>query len=81
MYAILISHLHPSLVSSPQGFLWDLNSFDQFGVELGKVLAGNVRSVMAAHRRATEAPQEAKLPTGTRRLLSRFLNKRSQSKL
>lgn len=25
-----------------QGYLWDINSFDQYGVELGKVLANNV---------------------------------------
>ena len=25
-----------------QGHLWDINSFDQWGVELGKVLAGSV---------------------------------------
>ena len=25
-----------------QGFIWNLNSFDQMGVELGKVLAGNI---------------------------------------
>lgn len=29
-----------------QGFIWDLNSFDQFGVELGKVLAGNVKKLL-----------------------------------
>ena len=26
-----------------EGFLWDVNSFDQWGVELGKSLAKNVR--------------------------------------
>jgi glucose-6-phosphate isomerase len=30
----------------PQGFIWNVNSFDQWGVELGKVLATKVRSVM-----------------------------------
>jgi glucose-6-phosphate isomerase len=29
-----------------QGCLWGVNSFDQWGVELGKVLAGNVLSLM-----------------------------------
>ncbi|BAM41244.1 glucose-6-phosphate isomerase [Theileria orientalis strain Shintoku] len=28
-----------------QGFLWDINSFDQMGVELGKELANNLRSL------------------------------------
>jgi len=26
------------------GFLWDINSFDQYGVELGKVLGKNIRT-------------------------------------
>jgi glucose-6-phosphate isomerase len=25
-----------------QGVIWNINSFDQWGVELGKVLAGNI---------------------------------------
>ncbi len=33
-----------------QGFVWGLNSFDQWGVELGKVLAKQVRSQLAASR-------------------------------
>jgi glucose-6-phosphate isomerase len=27
-----------------QGVLWDVNSFDQWGVELGKVLAKNIET-------------------------------------
>lgn len=30
-----------------EGFIYDINSFDQFGVELGKVLAKNARAVFA----------------------------------
>ena len=30
-----------------EGFLYDINSFDQWGVELGKVLAKDVRGVLA----------------------------------
>ena len=30
-----------------QGIIWDLDSFDQWGVELGKVLAGEVLSHIA----------------------------------
>jgi len=37
-----------------QGFLWDLNSFDQFGVELGKVLAGNVRNLLKCDNKEEE---------------------------
>ncbi|MBU0993263.1 MAG: glucose-6-phosphate isomerase [Proteobacteria bacterium] len=45
-----------------QAFLWDINPFDQFGVELGKVLAGNIRKQMAkknennAHQLNTNNP-------------------------
>jgi glucose-6-phosphate isomerase len=31
-----------------ESFLWGINAFDQFGVELGKVLANNIRNEMAA---------------------------------
>lgn len=30
-----------------EGFLYDINSFDQFGVELGKILAKDARNVFA----------------------------------
>ncbi len=33
-----------------EGFIWDINSFDQWGVELGKVLAKNVREQIVAVR-------------------------------
>jgi len=33
-----------------QGFIWGINSFDQWGVELGKVLAKQVRSQLNASR-------------------------------
>ncbi|CAB9501863.1 Glucose-6-phosphate isomerase [Seminavis robusta] len=33
-----------------QGFIWGINSFDQFGVELGKVMAKNVRTQITAAR-------------------------------
>jgi glucose-6-phosphate isomerase len=34
-----------------QGVLWDINSFDQWGVELGKVLAKNIESELAGPAR------------------------------
>eukprot|EP00201_Polytomella_parva_P022526 CAMPEP_0175041642 /NCGR_PEP_ID=MMETSP0052_2-20121109/2045_1 /TAXON_ID=51329 ORGANISM="Polytomella parva, Strain SAG 63-3" /NCGR_SAMPLE_ID=MMETSP0052_2 /ASSEMBLY_ACC=CAM_ASM_000194 /LENGTH=678 /DNA_ID=CAMNT_0016304213 /DNA_START=251 /DNA_END=2288 /DNA_ORIENTATION=- len=34
-----------------QGFVWGINSFDQWGVELGKVLATKVRRVLAGKRK------------------------------
>lgn len=33
-----------------QGFLWHVNSFDQWGVELGKQLAKKIRNEMKAAR-------------------------------
>jgi glucose-6-phosphate isomerase len=33
-----------------QGFVWGINSFDQWGVELGKVLASRVRAEMHSCR-------------------------------
>ena len=33
----------PEPPTAPQGFVWGINSFDQWGVELGKVLASKVR--------------------------------------
>merc|ERR1719254_300485 len=34
-----------------QGWVWDINSFDQWGVELGKVLAKEVRNYLEAARK------------------------------
>lgn len=32
--------------TSIEGFLWEVNSYDQWGVELGKVLAKRMRDVL-----------------------------------
>jgi len=42
-----------------QGFIWDINSFDQWGVELGKTLAGEVRTTMLAARQAANAANKS----------------------
>ncbi|MFN2350204.1 MAG: hypothetical protein ABR558_11645, partial [Thioalkalivibrio sp.] len=34
-----------------QGFLWNVNSFDQEGVQLGKILAEEILEHMARHRK------------------------------
>jgi glucose-6-phosphate isomerase len=34
-----------------EGFIWNINPFDQFGVELGKVTAGTIRNEMAMRNR------------------------------
>jgi glucose-6-phosphate isomerase len=48
-----------------QGWLWQVNSFDQWGVELGKVLA---RSILPALQQGADAAQDA----STAALISRF---------
>jgi glucose-6-phosphate isomerase len=37
-----------------EGFLWGVNSFDQYGVELGKSLAGELRGEMAQRNQALQ---------------------------
>ena len=57
------------------GFVWGINSFDQWGVELGKVLAKNVRSTMATARRdGRKVSEEDGYNGSTLRLLNRFLS-------
>lgn len=40
-----------------EGFIFGVNSFDQWGVELGKVLAKNVRGVFADKEKGQEASE------------------------
>lgn len=54
-----------------QGFLWGINSFDQWGVELGKSLASQVRKQLHASRKKREPIQGFNSSTST--LLSRYL--------
>eukprot|EP00752_Nemacystus_decipiens_P008193 g7329.t1 len=55
-----------------EGFMWDINSFDQWGVELGKSLATDIREKMERFRSpAQEAPSG--LNPSTYRLMSRYL--------
>lgn len=39
-----------------EAFVWDINPFDQFGVELGKSLAKDIRAAIAARNRGGESP-------------------------
>lgn len=57
-----------------QGFIWDINSFDQWGVELGKKLALEVKGHLLEGRRngVEETPVEASNPA-TSRLLNYYL--------
>jgi glucose-6-phosphate isomerase len=55
-----------------QGFVWGINSFDQWGVELGKALAGGVRKQLNASRADTDAPVTGFNPS-TAAMLARYL--------
>jgi glucose-6-phosphate isomerase len=56
-----------------QGFVWGINSFDQWGVELGKVLANKVRATLSKARAdGSGAPVEGYNPSTTA-LLSKYL--------
>ncbi|XP_024032539.1 glucose-6-phosphate isomerase, cytosolic 2B-like [Morus notabilis] len=54
-----------------QGFIWGINSFDQWGVELGKSLATQVRKQLHASRTKGEPVQGFNCSTTT--LLTRYL--------
>eukprot|EP00382_Lankesteria_abbotti_P000803 CAMPEP_0113845190 /NCGR_PEP_ID=MMETSP0372-20130328/623_1 /TAXON_ID=340204 /ORGANISM="Lankesteria abbotti" /LENGTH=561 /DNA_ID=CAMNT_0000814213 /DNA_START=148 /DNA_END=1833 /DNA_ORIENTATION=- /assembly_acc=CAM_ASM_000359 len=57
-----------------EGFLLGINSFDQWGVELGKVLATTIRSYLAAERSGDDAgAKNIKLPEPTQRLLDAYI--------
>ena len=55
-----------------QGFVWGINSFDQWGVELGKVLAKQVRGQLSKSRK-NNAPVEGFNPSTTA-LLRKYLS-------
>eukprot|EP00559_Dactyliosolen_fragilissimus_P009841 CAMPEP_0184855686 /NCGR_PEP_ID=MMETSP0580-20130426/841_1 /TAXON_ID=1118495 /ORGANISM="Dactyliosolen fragilissimus" /LENGTH=573 /DNA_ID=CAMNT_0027350251 /DNA_START=151 /DNA_END=1872 /DNA_ORIENTATION=+ len=54
-----------------QGFVWGLNSFDQWGVELGKVLAKQVRAQLSASRKG--GAQVQGFNSSTSKLLEAYL--------
>jgi glucose-6-phosphate isomerase len=54
-----------------QGFLWGINSFDQWGVELGKSLANKVRTQLSASRTSGAAVEGFNPSTSA--LLARYL--------
>jgi glucose-6-phosphate isomerase len=64
-----------------QGFIWGLNSFDQWGVELGKVLASQVRASMNEKRTKGEKVAEADgFNPSTTAMLNRYLEGKAQLK-
>ncbi|XVF73718.1 hypothetical protein PTKIN_Ptkin13bG0005400 [Pterospermum kingtungense] len=65
---LLASYEHRIAV---EGFVWGINSFDQWGVELGKSLATQVRKQLHASRTKGE-PVEG-FDFGTTQLLTRYM--------
>ena len=58
-----------------QGFIWGVNSFDQWGVELGKVLATKVRKQLSSSRKeATPSISEGSFNPSTTMLLQKYLS-------
>ncbi|MCY4473345.1 MAG: glucose-6-phosphate isomerase [Kistimonas sp.] len=51
-----------------QGVIWQINSFDQFGVELGKVLGDSIFE----HLTGTQTPPEPDLPPGLSPWIERY---------
>jgi glucose-6-phosphate isomerase len=58
-----------------QGAVWDIDSFDQWGVELGKVLAKRVEPVLTG---GDESAAEAGLDPSTAGLVTRYLRLRGR---
>ena len=57
-----------------EGFIWNINSFDQWGVELGKSLASEVRTQIHASR-SENAEISNKFNSSTTNLLNRYLSR------
>jgi glucose-6-phosphate isomerase len=58
-----------------QGFIWGVNSFDQWGVELGKVLATQVRNEIAAARKDSRVKVSGnEFCPSTKALMEKFLS-------
>merc|ERR1712066_224005 len=56
-----------------QGWIWDINSFDQWGVQLGKVLATEVRNYLQTARKRPAEADDKKFASPTARLLKKYL--------
>lgn len=56
-----------------QGWLWDINPYDQWGVHLGKAFAAEVRGYLAEARGKGGEP--TKFLPGTAKLLKKYLGR------
>jgi glucose-6-phosphate isomerase len=61
-----------------QGFIWDINSFDQWGVELGKKLAIDVKNHILEARKSEDHVIEASNPASSR-ILNYYVNNSRES--
>ncbi|KAI3431268.1 hypothetical protein D9Q98_004329 [Chlorella vulgaris] len=62
-----------------QGFMWNVNAFDQWGVELGKVLASRVRTMMhTARTRSRRITITDGFNPSTRKMINRYLDGKNQ---
>ena len=62
-----------------QGFVWNINSFDQWGVELGKVLASRVRqTIHEARNRHRFVNGSDGFNYSTTRMINRYLQGKAQ---
>jgi glucose-6-phosphate isomerase len=61
-----------------QGFIWGINSFDQWGVELGKALASEVRGAVISARLSGD-PNVASFNPATTALLKKYLSHQQQA--
>lgn len=62
-----------------QGFVWGINSFDQWGVELGKVLASKVRTAMnGARTRSRKIQPSDGFNYSTTRMINKYLEGKTQ---
>jgi glucose-6-phosphate isomerase len=57
-----------------QGTVWEINSFDQWGVELGKVMANQLAPLLTG-----ESAQAADLDSSTRAQIARYRSERGRS--
>jgi glucose-6-phosphate isomerase len=86
--SILVTRLDPFSIgqllalyehrTAVQGFLWGINSFDQFGLEMGKLLAKYIRVQLAASRRTGATVQGFNQSTSS--LLEAYLAHGKQTK-
>jgi glucose-6-phosphate isomerase len=61
-----------------QGSVWGINSFDQWGVELGKVLATKVRGAISSAR-ANDSPDVQNFNSSTTTMLHKYLSYKAES--